>query len=751
MDLISQCALRVGKILWRPGHGGFAFTVVCKATFELLPDSSPLAFVQEPVCENDVITGESESLALASDLVPFKKRPEVLVIGNAYAPEGQAVPSLVARLIVGEIDKAILVVGNRYFDRFGQLSEPAPFTRMPLVWERAACGPNNSNPSGRPIDNTARTDASGRVPAPNLFPPGLMLRSRRDIVPPVGFGPIAPMWPSRAACLHRHTAWWNPSRWHEQPLPADIDFEYFNAAPPDQQRTLAFSEETLYLEHLHPRCPRLSTRLMPVSPIATVDHGSGPQPMHLRCDTLIIDTDRALAMLVWRAHVLLDRPDQPGLVAVTGPTDPKKVPPAWSRVESDSGATLVPDAFMPSSAVLPFSDAAASVPGSTSHSTPARAIGPGPAAITPNHREELPLVGAPSMGAMLGTETIDVGLLLKGAVLPFGSTQGESAPRPESPPWEKSLGVLSTAYSADDEDSEKTLIPATASPAAAPLPFGSSQAQSIVRPPALSPEISSGLPFVPSPTTDDDGPATARRSDVPTGPQALGSPLQTNWAPTREDVPPPHAPASPWARSSALPSPVAETPASEAPVPPPFLGAITTFSKGSVEAGDGPLVPATEASPSREVPAAEPAPDIAFDEYPPDRCGAFAARLACDEGSTSDLLRAEDLDAARWKRVHEHWLDRIRDEASRGRKKLLTEYDGAYLSALEAKRGPIALEEYAKLAEAAERGAISGALTERGLPEGAWPHIHRVWIGRMVKDVRLGKQVRAAIDALRAA
>jgi hypothetical protein len=42
-------------------------------------------------------------------------------------------------------------------------------------------------------------------------------------------------------------------------------------------------------------------------------------------------------------------------------------------------------------------------------------------------------------------------------------------------------------------------------------------------------------------------------------------------------------------------------------------------------------------------------------------------------------------------------------------------------------------------------------LAERGLPEGAWPHIHRVWIQRMVRDVRLGKQVRTVIDALRAA
>jgi hypothetical protein len=154
------------------------------------------------------------------------------------------------------------------------------------------------------------------------------------------------------------------------------------------------------------------------------------------------------------------------------------------------------------------------------------------------------------------------------------------------------------------------------------------------------------------------------------------------------------------------------------------------------------------------VEAAELEVEIAFDVYPPPRCGAIAARLACadgDEGKAGEILHAEDLDAGRWERVHAHWLDRISEEAARSRKTLLSEYDGAYVEALEVERGAVALEAYAQLAEAAERGEVAAALAARGLPEGVWPRIHRVWIGRMVKDVRLGKQARAAIDAQRAA
>jgi hypothetical protein len=43
MDVVSQCSLRGANMVWRTGQGGFAFTVECKATFDLRPELSPLA------------------------------------------------------------------------------------------------------------------------------------------------------------------------------------------------------------------------------------------------------------------------------------------------------------------------------------------------------------------------------------------------------------------------------------------------------------------------------------------------------------------------------------------------------------------------------------------------------------------------------------------------------------------------------------------------------------------------------------
>ncbi|MEP7123524.1 MAG: DUF2169 domain-containing protein [Byssovorax sp.] len=672
----------MANVVWRPGHGGFAFTVVCKATFDLQPDLSPLAALQEPVVATDWYCGEAGVLAFASELVPAKMRPEVLLTGHAYAPEGQSVSSISARLVVGEIDKTIQIVGDRYFQRDGKLSDPESFQRMPLGWERASVGPEGSNPAGRQLDSSAQPDLLGRVPAPNLLPFGLRLASRGDVVPAVGFGPIAPRWPSRAAYLRRHATGWDPSRWHEQPLPADIDLGYFNAAPPDQQRSLPFGEEAIYLESLHPRFGKLPTRLAPVMLAATVDHGAGPQALSLRCDTLIIDTDRGIAMLVWRAHVLLDSPDRPGSVVVTAPGAPQAPSPERVADVFDATATLLPGAFQRSVSVLPFSATAAVA---RAQAAPARFE-----VVSPPVDDE----------GVIGT-TMGPGFVIPAAVLPFLAAQREIAAR-----------------------------------RAAPLV-----------------EIASDLPFV-RPLTNqeaaEEGPATPRRLDGPAPAASWGSSfpdmqlspaLVSSWGAPRESEMMRRAPEL----AQPLPS------AGEIPAPPPMVGPIAVVS-AEIKAkpdSDAPVLvkPKTETGIEIEV-------EVDFDVYPPTRCGGVAARLACavdDADKVGEILRAEQLDVARWQRVHEYWLDRIRQEAARSRKMLLSEYDGAYVSVLEAERGMISIEVYARLAEAAERGEVAGALTKIGLPEGAWPHTHRMWIGRMVKDVRLGKQVREAIEARRAA
>ena len=89
-----------------------------------------------------------------SDLVPFKPRADVLLVGHAFAPKGEGVRSLVARLVTAGVDKAIEVFGERAWAPDGSCargrpssgcrsgtSAPAPATGLRAeVWSDAALG-----------------------------------------------------------------------------------------------------------------------------------------------------------------------------------------------------------------------------------------------------------------------------------------------------------------------------------------------------------------------------------------------------------------------------------------------------------------------------------------------------------------------------------------------------------------------------------------------------------------------------------
>ncbi|MCK6589959.1 MAG: DUF2169 domain-containing protein, partial [Polyangiaceae bacterium] len=90
-----------------------------------------------------------------------------------------------------------------------------------------------------------------------------------------------------------------------------------NAAPRDQQLDMIRSGERLVLEHLHREHPRLVTSLRPVNPQAYAEtQAAPPAEIPMICDTLWIDTDRALCTLTWRGQMPLQHPAQEGRVLV---------------------------------------------------------------------------------------------------------------------------------------------------------------------------------------------------------------------------------------------------------------------------------------------------------------------------------------------------------------------------------------------------------------------------------------------------
>lgn len=308
IPIVSHYPMRAASFFWQGGNGRRALTVVCKATYELRPEVSPLAKDQDDIHTENVHWGgdERNSLWAPSDLVPFKRRVDVLVTGHVYPPREHPVRVLTARLVAGAVSKTIVVHGDRVFLPNGEFTEPAELKkRIPLCWERAAGGPGTSNPVG--VAPNPFGSEAGRRWAPNVQPPGIYVASARDPIPPAGLGPLAPEWPDRAQKLGRFAASWDHRNWRAHPLPDDIDAGYFNSAPPDQQADHLAPDERIVLENLHPEFPRLVTRLDGVVPHAVLRRPEQPeQPINLRCDTLWIDTDRSVCCVTWRGSIPLE-------------------------------------------------------------------------------------------------------------------------------------------------------------------------------------------------------------------------------------------------------------------------------------------------------------------------------------------------------------------------------------------------------------------------------------------------------------
>ncbi|MFT3775578.1 MAG: DUF2169 domain-containing protein [Minicystis sp.] len=529
MDVLSLSPLRTGSVVWQPRRGSWVMTAVCKATYTLLPTECALAPEQEYPNEDDNHWNDDAARSLYSpgDLVPFKPRADVMLVGHAFAPRNEPVRSLVARLLVGEADKAIEVFGDRSFAPDGSLRDGPRFTRVPLRWERAAGGPESRNPVGMRLDT--RPDAFGMVPLPNLQKPALMVASPRDTIEPIGFGPIAWSWPERRERLGRYAATWSPETWARQPLPEDLDPAFFNAAPRDQRIDALRSNERIVLENLHPEHERLVTNLPGLTPRAFVERrGAAPQEVQLVADTLWIDTDRSICTVTWRAQIPLDHPAQPGRVLVALAEPGQRL--TWADVErlaagpepeSSDRKTPVPamdGAYAPvptaetsvpprSMAALPFVPASPEIA--------AKAATPEPPASKPRRASSDPLA-----------RTHDEVIPALAAALPFGGAGAPGRPaQPPSgdaaPPWLTQSRLVVTPP------------PATTPP---PLPAAAVPAAPL----SAVPLSASALPPVPSSASVPAAPLSA--SALPPAPLPAPVPAAPTFGPPLPVPPPRPAP-----------------------------------------------------------------------------------------------------------------------------------------------------------------------------------------------------------------
>jgi hypothetical protein len=294
---------------------------VVKAAFTIGPRGGlAVAEKQVPVNMAGQFWGDPDnsSYKYEPECAFIKPATDVVLIGHAHAPKTRTT-EIDVRLRVGPLDKTVHVVGDRMWVK-GMLSvsatEPRPFERVPLIWERAFGGWDRSHPD--PTKHTFEPrnpvgigiaqkhgNLEAGIPLPNLEDPKRLLRGYGDTPPPAGFGFTGPSWQPRAKYAGTYDEKWMNER---MPLlPKDFDRRFFNAAAPGLVAPgYLKGNEPVAIDNVLPT-GTLTFNLpgVPAPEVLVALQRGADQRLVTQLDTIIINTDEKLLFLIWRAHLVV--------------------------------------------------------------------------------------------------------------------------------------------------------------------------------------------------------------------------------------------------------------------------------------------------------------------------------------------------------------------------------------------------------------------------------------------------------------
>ncbi|WP_422088828.1 DUF2169 domain-containing protein [Variovorax sp.] len=247
------------------------------------------------------------------DLGMPKHEPEWLASGHAYTAHQADRTMCAVKMVVAGSEKRLHVSGDRYW-LDGRITPPQPFDSMPLDWAHAYGGASvPQNPQGigsaDEIVNGVRTRR-----LPNVESPDARMSAPGRAVRPASLGAIPPDWPQRAQLLGRsYDQQWLQTQY---PGPADdMDWRYFNAAPPDQRwpgmpELPAGAPYEIWNMHpdepvLRGALPRWRTRCF----ASRHADGSELQETPLRLSTAWFFPHRRRAILIWHGSFAIAEDD----------------------------------------------------------------------------------------------------------------------------------------------------------------------------------------------------------------------------------------------------------------------------------------------------------------------------------------------------------------------------------------------------------------------------------------------------------
>jgi hypothetical protein len=290
--------------------------VVIKGTYDVGDGVAEICDEQDPVRFADEYYGEpgQSSIRWASDVVLSKPSTDVILLADAYADRNNR-QTVDVSLRIGRLRKSVRVSGDRTWKkRLGMTSVggPEPFEQIPLVWERAFGGVDDSD--GNSVESENRNPVGVGFLAkrskrpiedrlPNLEDPRQPMRSPRDRPNPACFSFVAPSWMPRAKHTGTYDENWRKSR--APLLPTDFSDRFFQSAPEDQ----------IYDGYVEDGAPVEATHVTPDGPMifdlpaprlaARVKAGSKRLELEMHCDTVIVDARAQRLMLCWRGSAVI--------------------------------------------------------------------------------------------------------------------------------------------------------------------------------------------------------------------------------------------------------------------------------------------------------------------------------------------------------------------------------------------------------------------------------------------------------------
>ena len=324
MELLNSTGMQAGYTLGIQPDGRELLVVVVKGTFSFPNRDSepPLADEQMPLVEADTFTGEPgfSTPLYEVDYAPRKPRCDVLLNGSAYAPGSRPTARVQVGIKVGQIRKTFNVVGDRKWESSTTGIGPGysgRFVTMPISYDRAFGGVDDFHEDKsfhsaymlNPIGKGYHRELSGILvdgtPMPNTEEINEPVTMPHRPYRPMGFGPLGRGWQPRL----KHAGTYDDD-WLENTfpfLPPDFNEAYYQAAPPDQQMAYPKGGEEIILVNLTSdgrrtfRLPELDV------PFVFFRKKGNKYETHGSIDTIVIEPDKSLFTMTWRASLPLKK------------------------------------------------------------------------------------------------------------------------------------------------------------------------------------------------------------------------------------------------------------------------------------------------------------------------------------------------------------------------------------------------------------------------------------------------------------